>query len=631
MVVRICILLLLSLTIIFRIEPTLAFSSRRYKQSTNQQKRRGKILDPLYFGRQETSDSGGVLARCVQSFVIAATSLQILSAGQADAINQNAGQLKQPEVMLTTTITSPEIPSLTLKFPELPKLDLGRKTLDINSEKFLSNLPRFPISIPEGSKLLTTTVRPDIENVQRQFEEIKKIQWWKNTGFDLDKANDAVTKNLQSFVGEVIHVVDRMRSLSFNWQIISGLLGIFVIADVLQNSRQLSKIIEDQNVQITDQVAKIESSNSMNAEIVTVLKIESLKLIDEVDSLIRQLDDKSSHIDSLNDTLQTLSLNINSSEVASKQVLTKYSCQLQSQAALINSLKSQIVEIPRKIAREVGSDYKAQLLATEKRNEELSRDLAQLKVERLGSTSTSSTSARNATPDPIETNIPCSFPPISDSFPTSIFTPVGAVAAASERGDALLQENKEIKIKIAALERENETERSRNTDLERRISDLQTSIEEAEGRVVREKSSENARYDELNGRLLNMETMINAFILENEILKTKLLAAESEASRLIALEATRAAAEKSLLSATRAITAANEDEDADKNKLLNALTLENDDLKQRLLNSDERLFDLQQDNLKKLETAKIMTKQLNARLTEIGVQQENKDGKSKLH
>ena len=631
MVVRICILLLLSLTIIFRIEPTLAFSSRRYKQSTNQQKRRGKILDPLYFGRQEISDSGGVLARCVQSFVIAATFLQILSAGQANAINPNAGQLKQPEVMITSTITSPEIPSLTLKFPELPKLDLGRETLDINGGKFLSNLPRFPISIPEGSKLLTTTVRPDIENVQRQFEEIKKIQWWKNTGFDLDKANDAVTKNLQSFVGEVSHLVDRMRSLSFNWQIISGLLGIFVIADVLQNSRQLSKIIEDQNVQISDQVAKIESSNSMNAEIVTVLKIESLKLIDEVDSLIRQLDDKSSHIDSLNDTLQTLSLNINSSEVASKQVLTKYSCQLQSQAALINSLKSQIVEIPRKIAREVGSDYKAQLLATEKKNEELSRDLAQLKVERLGSSSTSSTSARNANPDPIETNIPFTFPPISDSFPTSIFTPVGAVAAASERGDALLQENKEIKIKIAALEKENETERSRNTDLERRISDLQTSIEEAEGREVGEKNSDNARYDELNARLLNMETMINAFILENEVLKTKLLAAESEASKLIALEATRAATEKNLLTATRAIAAANEDDDADKNKLLNALTLENDDLKQRLLNSDERLFDLQQDNLKKLETAKIMTKQLNARLTEIGVQQENKDGKSKLH
>ena len=52
-------------------------------------------------------------------------------------------------------------------------------------------------------------------------------------------------------------------------------------------------------------------------------------------------------------------------------------------------------------------------------------------------------------------------------------------------------------------------------------------------------------------------------------------------------------------------------------------------MKQRLLNSDERLFDLQQDNLNKLEAAKIMTKQLNARLTEIGVQQENKDGKSK--
>ena len=625
MVVRICILLLLSLTIIFRIEPTLAFSSRRYKQSTNQQKRRGKILDPLYFGRQETSDSGGVLARCVQSFVIAATSLQILSAGQADAINQNAGQLKQPEVMLTTTITSPEIPSLTLKFPELPKLDLGRKTLDINSEKFLSNLPRFPISIPEGSKLLTTTVRPDIENVQRQFEEIKKIQWWKNTGFDLDKANDAVTKNLQSFVGEVIHVVDRMRSLSFNWQIISGLLGIFVIADVLQNSRQLSKIIEDQNVQISDQVAKIESSNSMNAEIVTVLKIESLKLIDEVDSLIRQLDDKSSHIDSLNDTLQTLSLNINSSEVASKQVLTKYSCQLQSQAALINSLKSQIVEIPRKIAREVGNDYKAQILTTEKKNEELSRDIAQLMLEKMGSSSTTSPS----TPATIEASAPFTFPPISDSFPTSIFTPVGAVAAASERGSALFLENKEIKMKIEVLERENETEKSRNSDLERRISDLQTHIKETEEKLSRVEERENAKHEGYDSRLLNMEAMINASIIENEKLRTSLLAAESEASRLVALEAARVAAEKNSPMITQSARATSDDDDNDKNLLLNALTLENDDLKQRLLNSDERLFDLQQDNLKKLETAKIMTKQLNARLTEIGVQQENKDGKSK--
>ena len=70
-------------------------------------------------------------------------------------------------------------------------------------------------------------------------------------------------------------------------------------------------------------------------------------------------------------------------------------------------------------------------------------------------------------------------------------------------------------------------------------------------------------------------------------------------------------------------------ESIEKTILLNQLTVENDDLKQRLLNSDERLFDLQQDNLNKLEAAKIMTKQLNARLTEIGVQQENKDGKSK--
>ena len=626
MVVRICILLILSLTIIFRTEPTLAFSSRRYKQSSNnQQHRRAKILGPLSCCRQQLSDSRGVLARCLQSFVIAATSLQILSAGQANAFNPTAGNLEPRDVMLISTITSPEIPSLTLKYPELPKLDLGREILDIKTEKFLSSLPRFPITIPEGSKLLTTTVRPDIETVQRKFEEIKKIQWWKNTGFDLEKANDAATTNAQNLLGELSHVVDRMRSLSFNWQIISGLLGIFVIADVLQNSRQLSKIIEDQNIQISDQVAKIDSSNSMNAEIVTVLKIESLKLIDEVDSLIRQLDDKSLHIDSLNDTLQTLSLNVNSSEVASKQILTKYSYQLQSQAALINSLKSQIVEIPRKIAREVGNDYKAQILTTEKKNEELSRDIAQLMLEKMGSSSTTSPS----TPATIEASAPFTFPPISDSFPTSIFTPVGAVAAASERGSALFLENKEIKMKIEVLERENETEKSRNSDLERRISDLQTHIKETEEKLSRVEERENAKHEGYDSRLLNMEAMINASIIENEKLRTSLLAAESEASRLVALEAARVAAEKNSPMITQSARATSDDDDNDKNLLLNALTLENDDLKQRLLNSDERLFDLQQDNLKKLETAKIMTKQLNARLTEIGVQQENKDGKSK--
>ena len=78
-----------------------------------------------------------------------------------------------------------------------------------------------------------------------------------------------------------------------------------------------------------------------------------------------------------------------------------------------------------------------------------------------------------------------------------------------------------------------------------------------------------------------------------------------------------------------AVIRAESSDSEEKSILLNQLTRENDDLKQRLLNSDERLFDLQQDNLNKLEAAKIMTKQLNARLTEIGVQQENKDGKSK--
>ena len=61
-------------------------------------------------------------------------------------------------------------------------------------------------------------------------------------------------------------------------------------------------------------------------------------------------------------------------------------------------------------------------------------------------------------------------------------------------------------------------------------------------------------------------------------------------------------------------------------QIISQLTSQNDDLKLRLLTSDERLFDIQEDMQKKLDSAKLVAKELNARLTDKTVQLESKEG-----
>ena len=654
MVIRFFVLLLTSLTIIFRIEPSLALTNVQFKLHVNTNHQRQGLSRSSSAVLRDTRDDNVVFARFVQSIVITATSLQILSAGHAQAAPPPVANIVQADIAVsaigaTNTIQDPQVislkfPELTIKIPdlsltlpevpfklsdvpaklsELPSLlNVDLNALNSRSDELLNNLPRLPISLPEGSKLLTTTVRPDYK---LPFD-VKKIQWWKNTGLNLEKVNDEVKTNLKSFPGEFSNIVERVRSLSFNWQIVTGLLGIFIFADSLQSSRQLNRIIDEQNVKMEDQEAVINSSRSMNSEIVDVLKTESLKLIEDVDSLIQQLDEKSLHINSLNDTLQTLSLSINGTDTTSKQMLTQYSSQLISQENLIRSLKSQIVEIPKKIAREVASEYKAQLVVSEKKVDDLQRDLTILqRAAKSAPTGTASV--------PQAVSAPSTFPPISSSFPTSIFTPVGAAEALAaeqlaQKSTKLSTENSEMKKKLESIESEKEVEKSKNLELVQKIARLETSLTDAQAKLTTNMGSEDVRFQELNARMLNMENMLNAIMVENEELKRKLLAAEDKAAQLAAKEAERAAAESSRYLSGQSAPMHDDDSD-DKSLLLRALTRENDDLKQRLLNSDERLIDMQQDNLKKLETAKIMTKQLNARLTEIGVQQENKEGKSK--
>lgn len=594
----------------------------------------------------------------MQSLAIIAASIQILSAGQISALPG----VEDVSAPTTTTRKITDLPNLSEKFPEVAAF-LKDVDLSSRSDEFLSNLPRFPAQLPTGSKLLTTTVRPDMNDMQKQFqqfEEIKKIQWWKNTGVNFGKAFDDVQSQLKSLPDELLHMGDKIKTLSPNWQVVSGVIGVIFVADILQNSKQLSKTVEEQNTKLLNQETKLDSSNSANKETINVLKTESMKLIVEVDSLIKQLDDKASQISTLNDTLVNISMNINTTDSNSKQLLIQYSRQLESAEILIKALKTQIVEIPKKTAREVATEYKNQITIFEKKNEELKLRISRMEEE-ASKPNKQNTQSKTTSFTP-------RFPPISTSFPSSIFSPpINPLVLQNELQTVELNE---IKMKVIDLELENKGEISKKIELDTQITELQSTLTAVEKELSEKKQEESVFFQELNSRLSNMEKQINGFTVENNELKEKLSIAEDklrifsekEVERLV-MDANRVSDATKVPTITisfllffftsfissspfvkglqshqlilrfvfniQILSAEETYESAEKSILLNQLTSENDDLKQRLLNSDERLFDLQQDNLNKLEAAKIMTKQLNARLTEIGVQQENKDGKSK--
>lgn len=658
MVIRFVTLLLSSITLIIRIEPSLAFSRNQCKSSINQLQHRG-YLTHLHSSSDDNSEQERkAFTRCMQSLAIIAASIQILSAGQISALPG----VEDVSAPTTTTRKITDLPNLSEKFPEVAAF-LKDVDLSSRSDEFLSNLPRFPAQLPTGSKLLTTTVRPDMNDMQKQFqqfEEIKKIQWWKNTGVNFGKAFDDVQSQLKSLPDELLHMGDKIKTLSPNWQVVSGVIGVIFVADILQNSKQLSKTVEEQNTKLLNQETKLDSSNSANKETINVLKTESMKLIVEVDSLIKQLDDKASQISTLNDTLVNISMNINTTDSNSKQLLIQYSRQLESAEILIKALKTQIVEIPKKTAREVATEYKNQITIFEKKNEELKLRISRMEEE-ASKPNKQNTQSKTTSFTP-------RFPPISTSFPSSIFSPpINPLVLQNELQTVELNE---IKMKVIDLELENKGEISKKIELDTQITELQSTLTAVEKELSEKKQEESVFFQELNSRLSNMEKQINGFTVENNELKEKLSIAEDklrifsekEVERLV-MDANRVSDATKVPTITisfllffftsfissspfvkglqshqlilrfvfniQILSAEETYESAEKSILLNQLTSENDDLKQRLLNSDERLFDLQQDNLNKLEAAKIMTKQLNARLTEIGVQQENKDGKSK--
>ena len=411
------------------------------------------------------------------------------------------------------------------KFPDVKAIFNTEFDLNPISDEFLKILPRFPLA---GSKLLTTTVRPDMENQQRQnqqYDEMKKIQWWKTTGVNIDKLTEDIQSQINNLPDEISHIGDKVKSGSTNWKILTGVIGIFFVADILQHSRQLSKQVDEQNVKLAEQETKLETSNTMNTETIDLLKAESMKLIEEVDSMIKEVDDKALRMSHLNETLQALSLTVNNTDAQSKQMLTQYTRQLESAEILIKSLKSQIVEIPRKVAREVATDYKNQIAMSEKENAALKLEIIRIEEQAKNNKGPSS----KYVPSKVASVMP-NFPPISSSFPTSIFSPpVNPLVAKNEMQSA---EINEMKAKVTELEEMNKEGNVKTMELEGQIAGLLGTLSATEKSLDEKKSEESTFFQELNARLTAMEGQIRDFMVENGELKAKLLLAETESKML---------------------------------------------------------------------------------------------------
>ena len=638
MVVGFFILLLASTTIALRVDPSLAFAGGRFRPNANRVADRERDLCLKSWRSGTDGGYRGIFARFIQSLLITATSLQIFTAERVNAAQLTTALAPTTDSARITAVVntarrvfSSKLSEIALKLPELtllsPEINIpvatsssGPESLNTEGDEHLNDSPRFPITVAGGSKLLTTTIRPESDNLEslqnEQAAKIKKLQWWKNTGLGVAQVNDEVQDQPSNFL-------EKVRSLSIDWKIFPGLLGIFAISDMFQSSKQLNKIIEEQSSTIYDQEIKINSSIAANTKIITVLKIESLRLIDEVDSLIQKLDDKSLNVNNLNETLQVLSANLSNSEAASKERLIEYSYQLESQEKVILYLKSQVTDIPKQLAREASSLYKDQLEESERNNELLMLDIARMKAEttlvKIDPVVTENPSELLESDNVLESN----FPQVSSSPPTSTFTQSEDVEAKQ-----LAAENAEMKLKMSILEKEKEVEEEeeaeRSSRFERRISELEASLEDAKVQLQQESVSavDTAMNEELNARLVTTESLIEKLYAENAEVEAELALAKA-----LVIDLNNETNQR--MSSGREAQLRDDDSDA-KDNLIRDLTRENDDLKQRLLSADELVFNLQQENLMKLETAKIMTKELNARLTEYIVRQESKDGAGEL-
>jgi hypothetical protein len=561
--------------------------------------------------RKRVDSVSGIFKKYLKSIAVTAASLQILTAGKVLAVspsrvyeNAQVTMVKVPDrVRENSQATGQKVPNSVTSdtsdsetdqvtvVADSRKADTSKTIDDEPADNILGFLPRTPLSLPGLTKLLSTKVG-SIEEIKKGALtqlDVSRVKWWKNSGiqFGVENAKTLVNSQMKTLVEYFSQFIMKIKELSTNWQLVAGVsVALVFVADIFQNSKQLNKLTEEQAAKLSEQALKIESIGADNADTVATLRAESMKLIEEVDSLIKQLDKKSAHIDSLSENLQGLSISVGSSDVNSKQVVSQLSRQLVSSEVLIKSLKGQLLETPKKVSRAIADEYKGQLLSYSKKIVEVEQKIVYMQSE-----------AEN-----------------------HIAKAVSSATAISDQKS----------IEILKAKYDLEAERVASVELGEKVKMLAHSLAAAEDSLSAKELGLQKEVAEANSRLMEMKTLEAKNLKEMEVMTR-----ESVELRAQLLEAQTFAAEQKSLEAAQMETKAHTVTPApvqaaaagDAQKLLNQLTAENDDLKQRLLSTDERLFDLQQESEKKLDSAKAMAKELNARLTEKGIQAENREGK----
>ena len=185
------------------------------------------------------------------------------------------------------------------------------------------NVP--PVSYPENMKLLSTTVRgPPSGAVQTPqatgatWEDVVTAVKGIQTGVKIDPGRMQTVlddiESLKTLASSALADLSQIRgpvdlkalAATVDWRTCAGFLGFLIIADAFQKGAFLGSVVERQAIELMEKRRLLEQAGA-DSEAVSSLQMESLTLLQEVDLLIKQLAEKSAEVDSLSDTIQTLS------------------------------------------------------------------------------------------------------------------------------------------------------------------------------------------------------------------------------------------------------------------------------------------------------------------------------------
>jgi len=522
MAVKFLLLLYASFVLINITKPTLAFlNGNQLNPSFSRVSTRNNIKKfPVLCG---VKGDIGIIRQRIKSAIIAAVSLQLIfTPGQANAIS----------------------PSSTINV-QVPSPDVRVQTADVkgNADEILNNPLLLAFSIPQSSGILTTTIRSEAILEGASDVSFKRLQWLKDVGpVDIDAM-------LESLPRDISHISEKIESLSASWILLFGLVSTVLVADASQHSKKLDQLTDEQANFIAEQTSERASIDAVNADTVEVLKAESLTLTEAVESLIKQLDEKSAHIDTLSETLEGLSQSIGNTDTNAKQVLAQLAKQLVVSESTIESLKTQLLEAPEKVAKNVEDDYKKQLSNSE-------TIIAGMKQKMI----------------------------------TIQEDSAGRLAIASRNIDDLQYQNTQMLADLLQTKEKADLLQA-NPQLGNNVGNDATLLKNSESTLQKALLLTN----DMDLRMNEMLTRIEMLTEDNTRLASKLLEAEEMAvgQRKIMTEQLDKAAETLAMLPTA----------GDAQKLLSQVTAENDDLKQRLLSSDESLFELQQVSLRDLSVS----------------------------